>query len=103
MARTAVWPRSAYQPPISTSSSIRTLHDDHCTGNFRRLADGARAPAFPNAEYLVQRREYDDAINLNERTRATYSPRKLTSRCMNRVSCACWTATPKSRPAFRQS
>jgi len=50
------------------------LHDDHCTGNFRLDADGRRAPAFPNAEYLVQRREYEDATHLNERTRATYRP-----------------------------
>ncbi len=49
------------------------LHDDHCTGNMRLAADGARAPAFPNADYLVQRREYEDAIAPNERTRATYS------------------------------
>ena len=48
------------------------LHDDHCTGNFRLGAEGARGPAFPNAEYLVQRREYEDAIRPNERTRATY-------------------------------
>ncbi len=50
------------------------LHDDHCTGNFRLAADGTRAPAFPKAEYIVQRREYEDATNLNERTRATYRP-----------------------------
>jgi len=50
------------------------LHDDHCTGNFRRAADGSRAPAYPNAEYLVQRREFEDATKLNERTRATYRP-----------------------------
>ena len=50
------------------------LHDDHCTGNFRLDADWRRAPAFPNAEYLVQRREYEDATHLNERTRATYRP-----------------------------
>jgi len=50
------------------------LHDDHCTGNFRLAADGSRAPAFPNAEYLVQRREFEDATHLNERTRATYRP-----------------------------
>ncbi|MDE2638923.1 MAG: MBL fold metallo-hydrolase [Chloroflexota bacterium] len=50
------------------------LHDDHCTGNFRLADDGSRAPAFPKAEYIVQRREYEDAINLNERTRATYRP-----------------------------
>lgn len=48
------------------------LHDDHCTGNFRLTESGRRRPAFPNAEYLVQRREYQDAIAPNERTRATY-------------------------------
>ena len=48
------------------------LHDDHCTGNHRRNPDGIPVPAFPNAEYLVQRREYEDALNPNERTRATY-------------------------------
>ena len=48
------------------------LHDDHCCGNYRYHADGGRAPAFPNAEYLVSRREYADAMQPNERTRATY-------------------------------
>ena len=51
------------------------LHGDHCTGNFRLSADGSREPAFPNAEYLAQRREYEDAIRPNERTRATYLPK----------------------------
>ena len=50
------------------------LHDDHCTGNYRISADGARLPAFPNADYVVQRREYEDALKPNERTRATYQP-----------------------------
>ncbi len=50
------------------------LHDDHCGGNFRMHADGSRAPAFPRATYLVQRREYQDAMQPNERTRATYLP-----------------------------
>lgn len=50
------------------------LHDDHCTGNFRHNPEGRRAPAYPNAEYLVQRREYEDATQLNERTRGTYRP-----------------------------
>ncbi len=50
------------------------LHDDHCTGNFRLDADDSREPAFPNATYLVQRREYADATRPNERTRATYLP-----------------------------
>lgn len=49
------------------------LHDDHCSGNFRLNPSGQREPAFPSAEYLVGRREYEDACNPNERTRATYS------------------------------
>ena len=49
------------------------LHDDHCSGNFRLDHQAQRQPAFPNAEYLVSRREYDDAVNPNERTRATYN------------------------------
>lgn len=48
------------------------LHGDHCTGNHRINSDGDIVPAFPNAEYVVQRREYDDACQPNERTRATY-------------------------------
>ena len=50
------------------------LHDDHCTGNYRLDAEGRSTPAFPNAEYLAPRREYEDAIAPNERTRATYRP-----------------------------
>ncbi len=50
------------------------LHDDHCAGNIRLNPDGTLGPAFPNATYLAQRREYDDAIRPNERTRATYRP-----------------------------
>lgn len=48
------------------------LHSDHATGNHRINADSEIVPAFPNAEYVVQRREYEDALKPNERTRATY-------------------------------
>ena len=47
------------------------LHFDHCGGNTMR-DDGALAPAFPNARYVVQRGEYEDASRANERTRASY-------------------------------
>lgn len=49
------------------------LHGDHCGGN-TILVDGQLMPAFPNAQYVVQRLEYADAITPNERTRATYLP-----------------------------
>jgi glyoxylase-like metal-dependent hydrolase (beta-lactamase superfamily II) len=50
------------------------LHGDHCGGNTRLLADGGIAPVFPNARHVVQSREYADAMQPNERTRATYFP-----------------------------
>jgi glyoxylase-like metal-dependent hydrolase (beta-lactamase superfamily II) len=50
------------------------LHLDHCSGNLRVEEDGTLVPTFPNAEYVVQRREYEDATHPNERTRATYDP-----------------------------
>lgn len=49
------------------------LHSDHCGGNTIRQGDHV-APAFPNAQYLIQRLEWADAIAPNERTRATYLP-----------------------------
>ena len=50
------------------------LHGDHCGGNTIRDADGNILPTFPNAEYVVQKREYEDAMQPNERTAATYFP-----------------------------
>ena len=47
------------------------LHADHCGGN-TRLQDGRIVPAFPNAEYWIQRLEMADARYPNERTRNTY-------------------------------
>lgn len=48
------------------------LHGDHAGGNTRLDENGSIVPTFPNAEYVVQRREYEDAMHPNERTRATY-------------------------------
>jgi glyoxylase-like metal-dependent hydrolase (beta-lactamase superfamily II) len=59
--------------PADVSLVINThLHFDHAGGNTVRSADGEIRPAFPNARYLVQRREFEFATNLNERTVASY-------------------------------
>lgn len=50
------------------------LHSDHAGGNTSYADDGTLVATFPNAQYVVQRREYDDAMQPNERTRATYFP-----------------------------
>ena len=47
------------------------LHFDHCGGNTRPLEDNYR-PAFPNAKYVVQKREWEDALRPDERSRASY-------------------------------
>src|SRR5688572_20213934 len=50
------------------------LHFDHCGGNtkFKEGSTEEVEAAFPNAEYVVQRQEYQDAMQPNERTAATY-------------------------------
>ncbi len=48
------------------------LHSDHSGGNTYTAEDGSIQATFPNAEYLVQKKEYEAASNPNERTRATY-------------------------------
>ncbi len=50
------------------------LHGDHCEVNTSFDAEGNIVPTFPNAEHVVQRREYEDAMHPNERTQATYFP-----------------------------
>lgn len=47
------------------------LHSDHCGGN-TTMRDGKAVCTFPNAEYLVQRVEWADAMHPDARTQATY-------------------------------
>jgi glyoxylase-like metal-dependent hydrolase (beta-lactamase superfamily II) len=53
------------------------LHGDHCGWN-TRYVDGKLVPTFPNADYLIQRTEWEAATHPNERTRATYLAENLT-------------------------
>jgi len=50
------------------------LHFDHAGGNTYVDAGGVVRPTFPNARYVVQRREYEWATHTNERTAASYFP-----------------------------
>jgi glyoxylase-like metal-dependent hydrolase (beta-lactamase superfamily II) len=49
------------------------LHFDHCGGNTRAEKDKI-VPTFPNARYMVQRGEFEHAMNPTERDRASYFP-----------------------------
>ena len=58
--------------PADVDVVINThLHLDHCGGN-TLLRDGALVPAFANAEYWIQYREWADASYPAERTRRSY-------------------------------
>jgi len=50
------------------------LHFDHAGGNTVVAEDGRVVPSFPNARHIVQRQEFEDAGNPNERNRASYFP-----------------------------
>jgi glyoxylase-like metal-dependent hydrolase (beta-lactamase superfamily II) len=48
------------------------LHFDHAGGFTTRDANGRVRPAFPRAQYVVRRGEWEDASHPNERNRASY-------------------------------
>ena len=52
------------------------LHTDHSAGTVK-LVDGKYQPRFPNARHVVSNKEWDDAMNPNERTGAVYIPERL--------------------------
>jgi len=52
------------------------LHTDHAGGAVKE-ENGKPVPRFKNAVYIVQREEWDDAMNPNERTGAVYIPERL--------------------------
>ncbi|MDH3892571.1 MAG: MBL fold metallo-hydrolase [candidate division Zixibacteria bacterium] len=53
------------------------LHTDHAAGAVKQT-DGAYVPRFPNAKYVVGRKEWKMALTPDERTSAVYVPERLT-------------------------
>lgn len=50
------------------------LHFDHCGGNTMKNQNGEVVPTFPRARYLIQKGEWEAAINPNEREKSSYLP-----------------------------
>jgi glyoxylase-like metal-dependent hydrolase (beta-lactamase superfamily II) len=48
------------------------LHADHAGGVIKINGDGKKLPRFPNARYVVQLEEWNEAMHPDERTSATY-------------------------------
>ncbi|MEE9554040.1 MAG: MBL fold metallo-hydrolase, partial [candidate division Zixibacteria bacterium] len=60
-----------------TAVILTHAHADHAMGALRMGSDGKPQLRFPNAKIYVQKREWKDAMNPNERTAATYLVDKL--------------------------
>jgi len=60
-----------------TDVIITHLHFDH-TGGSTKFENGKLVPAFPNAKYYVQKRNYEWAINPSERDRGSYLKENFT-------------------------
>lgn len=63
-------------PSEVTAVANTHLHTDHCGWNTIKQ-DGEIVPTFPEARYFMQTREYEDAMNPNDRTRASYLPENI--------------------------
>jgi glyoxylase-like metal-dependent hydrolase (beta-lactamase superfamily II) len=60
------------KPEDITSVILTHAHADHAMGALRMGKDGQPELRFPNARVYIQRREWRDAMNPDERTAATY-------------------------------
>jgi len=65
------------KPEEITAVILTHAHADHAMGALRLGKDGKPELRFPNAKIYVQKREWQDAMNPNERTAATYLVDKL--------------------------
>ena len=60
------------KPEDITGVIFTHLHSDHAMGALKKGDDGKPELRFPNAKYYVHKREWQDSVNPNERTAATY-------------------------------
>lgn len=65
--------RIGFKPEDITMVILTHLHFDHC-GGATRLVNGKPLPTFPRARYIVQKNEWEEALNPNRRSRASYLP-----------------------------
>jgi glyoxylase-like metal-dependent hydrolase (beta-lactamase superfamily II) len=60
-------------PPEEITLVINThLHFDHCGGNTYKNAQGDVVPTFPNAQYIIQKGEWEYALNPHFRDKVSY-------------------------------
>jgi glyoxylase-like metal-dependent hydrolase (beta-lactamase superfamily II) len=64
--------KNGLKPEDITAVILTHAHADHAIGALRLGHDGRPELRFPNAKIYLQKREWQDAMNPNERTAATY-------------------------------
>ncbi len=65
--------KAGYKPEDVTDMVLTHLHSDHCGGGVKRGSGGTGYElVFPNAEYIVSRRQWEWAINPNIREADAY-------------------------------
>jgi glyoxylase-like metal-dependent hydrolase (beta-lactamase superfamily II) len=70
--------KAGYRPGDVTAMLLTHLHSDHCGGGVRRTADDSGYElVFPNADYIVSRRQWEWAIKPNLREGDSYLPENL--------------------------
>jgi len=66
--------RLGIEPPDIDIVVNTHLHFDHCGGNITASEDGTFVPAYPNARYVIQRGEWENALHPCSRDRVSYVP-----------------------------
>lgn len=61
-----------FKPEDVTDMVLTHLHFDHAGGSTKLDATGNSIPAFPNAKYYVQRKQFEWSQNASEKDRASY-------------------------------
>ncbi|MBE0673567.1 MAG: MBL fold metallo-hydrolase [Bacteroidales bacterium] len=70
--------KAGYKPEHVTDMVLTHLHSDHCGGGVRRSPDGKGFElVFPNAEYIVSRKQWESAVSPNLRESDSYPPENL--------------------------
>jgi glyoxylase-like metal-dependent hydrolase (beta-lactamase superfamily II) len=64
------------RPEDVTTVLLTHLHMDHCGGATHQAGEQV-VPAFPNARFVVQRREWDDAVQNRSHMRVSYRAENL--------------------------
>ncbi len=62
-----------FNPEDITTVILTHLHFDHCGGS-TIFKESKPVPTFPNARYIIQESEWNEALNPNRRSRASYLP-----------------------------